>query len=49
MSDQDAETYADENNIGVLPKVVAETDIVATTEVETHKLEQIDTVLITTN
>jgi hypothetical protein len=49
MSDQDAETYANENDIGVLPKIVAPSEIAADTEVETHEPEQIDTVVITTD
>jgi len=49
MSDQDAETYANENNIGVLPKVVAPSEIAAVANVETHEPEQIETVVITTD
>ena len=49
MSDQDAETYANEHNIGEEPKAVATSDIEVVTDEETHELEQIDTVVITTD
>jgi hypothetical protein len=49
MSDQDAETYANEHNIGEEPKIVATSDIAAVTDEETHEPEQMDTVVITTD
>jgi hypothetical protein len=49
MSDQDAETYANEHNIGEEPKAVATSDIAVGTDQKIYEPEQIDTVVITTD
>ncbi len=53
MSDQDAETYAGEHNIGKarvpVSKLIEEASFVSITKEETHDPEQIDTVVITTD